>query len=298
MLPAPSALGLAIFAAAGGAVGQPGSRWDLAFKFIWPVTAINGYSTPLSAASLGVLGLIVLRLRRANALNFEPAGGVLAAAFILLYLATPQWLQGTAYVDVRVLVAAALVLPAFVSVRFPNSIWRRNVLAILACLVAVNLAYVAVVWTSYRADYREIIASFAQIGKGAKILVAREGDETPFRDQDWPPMSHAPVLAVHYAKALVSATMAVRGKQPLMSRPEFQRLNAQDAHAITVATLKEIAEKGERARIEDEAFRHWPEDFDYIYLIGAPIENPLPKLLEALESRRRFTLYRIRKGPL
>ena len=227
--------------------------------------------------------------------EFEPSGALLSAAFFLLYLATPQWLQGTAYVDVRVLVAAALVLPAFISVRFPDAIWRRNISAILIGLVAINLAFVAVLWTSYRSDYRDIIASFAQLGKGAKVLVAREGEETPFRDQDWPPMSHAPVLAVHYAKALVSTTMAVRGKQPLASRPEYQRLNAQDAHAITIEKLKEIAEKGDRAIVEDEAFRHWPDAYDFIYLIGPPAENPLPAVLEELESRRRFTLYRIRK---
>ena len=184
------------------------------------------------------------------------------------------------------LVAAALVLPGFLSIRFPDPVWRRNVSAIFIGLIAVNLAYVAVLWTGYRADYREMIASFTQIEKGSKILVAREGEETPFRDQDWPPMSHAPVLAVHYAKALVSTTMAAKGKQPLASRAEFQRLNVQDAHAITVENLKEIADKGEKAVVEDEAFRHWPADFDYIYLIGAPIENPLPDLLDEVETHR------------
>jgi hypothetical protein len=108
-------------------------------------------------------------------------------------------------------------------------------------------------------------------------------------------MYHAPVLATHYADALVSTTMAVKGKQPLISRPSFERLNTHDNPPATVGELKAAAEAQADAQDLDEYLRHWTTDFDYVYLIGPPIPNPMPDRLEQMESGRRFTLYRIRK---
>ena len=40
---------------------------------------------------------------------------------------------------------------------------------------------------------------------------------------------------------------------------------------------------------------HWVSDFDYLYVVGRPISNLMPDLLEELTSSEQFTLYRIRK---
>ena len=55
-----------------------------------------------------------------------------------------------------------------------------------------------------------------------------------------------------------------------------------------MADLAGIAERG------SGLFAGWPRDFDFLYVIGAPGENPMPALLAPLRVERRFTLYRIK----
>jgi hypothetical protein len=43
--------------------------------------------------------------------------------------------------------------------------------------------------------------------------------------------------------------------------------------------------------------RSWPRDYDYLYVIGPHIVNPLPNLLEEVDSSTRFVLYKIRHAP-
>jgi len=288
MLAAPALVALAALVVFGGSVGQPGNSWDFGFKPLWLLVAANGYSTPLSTLILALIGVIVLRLRRTDGLVAEQGGLWLAAGFALLYLATPQMLFDTAYVDVRVLVAAALILPGFISLRFPDPVWeRRSGLAALI-LICANLGWVGWLWTTYRADYAAMIQSFGQIDRGSKILVARLREESPFSGQTLEPIVHAPTLAAVYNKALVSSVMALPGKQPLISQPGFEDLNIQDAGSVTVDDLARIA--GRKSGL----LAGWPQKFDFLYVIGPPANNPMPALAAPLRVERRFTLYRIK----
>ena len=79
MLAAPAVLAGAALVFLGGSVGRSGTSWDLGFKPLWFFVAANGYSTPLSAAILGLVALVALRLRRCDGLVLEQAGGWLAA---------------------------------------------------------------------------------------------------------------------------------------------------------------------------------------------------------------------------
>ncbi|MCW2274088.1 hypothetical protein GJ654_06595 [Rhodoblastus acidophilus] len=288
MLAAPALVAGAILIFSGGSVGQAGNSWDFGFKPLWLLVAANGYNTALSTVIVAFLGLVALRQRRTHGLVAEQAGAWLAAGFALLYVATPQMLFDTAYVDVRVLVAAALILPGFISLRFPDRVWERRASLAALVLICANLGWVGWLWTSYRADYAAMIQSFGQIDRGAKILVARLQEESPFSGQTLEPMVHAPTLAAFYNKALVSSVMALKGKQPLMSRPGFENLNIQDAGSVTVDDLARIAAR------TSGLFAGWPQKFDYLYVIGPPGENPLPALVAPLRVERRFALYRIK----
>ena len=39
----------------------------------------------------------------------------------------------------------------------------------------------------------------------------------------------------------------------------------------------------------------WHRDFDYLYIVGPRVPNPMPALLEELDSASQFVLYKIRK---
>jgi hypothetical protein len=295
LLAAPAVLGAALLAGS-GASGHWQGRWDWTIKPFWLLVAANGFNLTLSAAILAALVLMALRLRRAGAIRFEGAGGLLAAGFAALFLALPQQMQGESYlsyVDVRALTAAALILPAFIAIDFPDAIWRRNALLTTSGLILANILFTAWLWTSYRADYDAMIASFARLDRGAKIAVALEAIEDPFHDQTLAPMIHAPTLAAHYAKALAASLMAGKGRQPITPSPALEALKLYEVAPIRLPDLVAAASGWTPP---DEAYRDWPRTYDAVYLIGPPTENPLPGLLREIAVNRRFTLYRVDKA--
>src|SRR5215471_4339462 len=132
-----------------GAIGLEGTDWFFAFKLVWPFRIMNGYSTTAAAASMALLvGAIYIAARRGY-LQLEMRARWIAIGFAILYVAIPSRLFGTSFTDLRILVAAALVLPAFCTLSMP----RGAILATLTAAAAItlaNLAIVSTVWLSYR----------------------------------------------------------------------------------------------------------------------------------------------------
>jgi hypothetical protein len=282
--------------ASGGSVGGHGTQWYLGLKPLWIVLIMNGYSLLASAVGLALLLGLVLALRRRKALRFEQSGAWLAIAFAALYLAMPGRLFDTSFVDLRVLIAAALVLPAFVAVRFPDPAWAKSALAVAAAVTLLNAGVTLGVWFSYRADYAAALDSFARLPKGARVLIGHSGagDDPPIGNLAEYPVYELPVLAVHYADAFVPNFFTAPGKQPISVRQDLRRLDIPHAGPAPMKLLQQIAAQG--APAGTPAFiHHWPRDFDFLYLVGPRTPNPMPKLLEEVSAAPRFVLYRIRK---
>ncbi len=296
-MPAIPTLGLAgLMIASGGAVGGSGTQWFLGYKPFWILQIMSGYSVVASALGVAAVTGLVVALTRRSALHFEQSGAWLAAGFAVLYVAMPSRLFDTSFVDLRVIVAAALIVPAFVSVSFPNPAWTRATLAGVTAIIIVNVAVVLNVWVSYRADDAAARASFHRLPKGAKVLVGHSGDaqDPPLRNLSDYPVYHLPTLAVQYADAFVPNLFTAPGKQPITARSPWQRLDIPYTGPVPLVLLKAIAERG--APSSTPTFlRAWPKDFDYLYLLGPAIANPMPGLLEKIAAGPRFTLYRIRK---
>lgn len=295
ILACPPAVLLALMAWSGGTIGGADTSWFLQFKPLWLFATLNGYHLIVSAAATVVLlGLIYFAARR-GLLRFEPAGAWLAAGFLILYLAIPSRLFATSFVDLRIIVAAALILPAFVSLSLPDRRWRFAAVFAATALISVNLAVAAFVWMSCRADYAAMIRSFGKIQKDSFVLIAHSGDadDPPMRNLMEYPIYNAPTLAVHYADAFVPTFYASAGKQPIVARPAYRHLQVPYGGIAPIAVLKAVTE---RTVPDVPAFvRSWPRDFDYLYVIGPPVPNPMPSLLEELYAAPRFVLYRIRK---
>ena len=298
ILAAPAAILLAAMKLTGGAVGGGENDWHFQFKALWPYIIMNGYSTVVSAVTTVLLiGFLYVAGKR-GLLKIERPGICLAAGFFALYLAIPSQLLGTAFVDLRMIVAAALILPAYCTLSLPERRWK---LAALACVIAVilpNLAVVYRVWLSYRVDYADMIQSFDKLKKGSRVLVggSRVGDDPPLDDLTTYPISHGPTLAVHYADAFVTDLFTSAGKQPIRPRPAFERLDDGAAGPVPLFILTAIA-AGKTSDALPVYLRSWPRDFDYLYLLGPHVDNPLPKILEELAVSRRFVLYKIRRAP-
>ena len=281
-----------------GSIGSEGTEWFFAFKPLWLFRIMNGYSLSVSAASAFALLVLLYYAVSHKLLKLAPAGIWLAIGFAILYLTIPSKLLDTSFVDLRVIPAAALILPAFCSLSLPSRRSTNIALAAVGSMTLANLAVVLVVWLSYRADYADVIQSFNKIDRGALVLVGSsgEGEDPPFRDLTQYPMVYAPTLAVHYAAAFVPNLFTEVGKQPVQARAAVRRLAIPYGGPMPIRVLSAIA-AGQTPTDTPPFVRTWYRDYAYLYLLGPRIVNPLPSLLEELDGSERFVLYRIRRTP-
>ena len=293
----PTIVLIGIMLRSGGTVGGDGTNWYFSHKHIWLMHILSGYSLPVSAVGVVALIWLIAALARRGMLTFEQSGAWQLIGFAALYLAMPFRLFDTAFVDMRVIAAAGLILPAFVSASFQSRAWARGALAVVAAITLVNVALVTGVWLSYRADYAAAMDSFQRMPMGAKVLIGDSGDapDPPADLRDYP-MYNVPTLAVNYADAFVPSLFTERGKQPITARPEWERLDVPYGSVAPVQFLKTIAERGAPAGTP-LFIRSWARDFDYLFLLGPKIENPMPDRLVEVTRAPRFVLYRIRKAP-
>jgi hypothetical protein len=287
---------VALLTGAGGSIGGSGSAWHLELKPFWLLHIMSGYSFVLSAVSVTALIAVIYLLRLRGELKPQGPGLWLTATFLLHYLVLPSKLFDTSFVDFRVLVAAALILPAFLAITAPDrrTAWTLAIVAV--AITAANVALVTSVWTSYNAEYRALIESFGRIEKNRLVLVAHNGDapDPPLRNLIEYPMYHAPTLAVHYATAFVPTLFMAPGKQPVSVSPANARLFIPYGGPAPISILKGIAD-GKIAGDIPAFVRNWHRDYDYLYVLGTPSANPMPDLLERIDAGSRFVLYRVRR---
>jgi hypothetical protein len=298
MLAIPAAALFGVMQLTAGSIGSKGTAWLFEFKPLWLFRIMNGYNLTVSAASALALMVFLYLAARRGVLKLDPAGIWLAIGFALLYLAIPSTLLGTSFVDLRVIPAAALIIPAFCSLSLPNRRWTIAALTAVTGITLANLATVFVVWLSYRADYAAIIESFHKIDRGSLVLVGGSGDgeDPPFNDLTQYPMAYAPTLVVHYANAFVPNVFTEVGKQPVRARAAVHRLAIPYGGPMPIHVLTAIA-AGQTPPDVPPFVRTWYRDYDYLYVLGPRVVNPMPNLLEELDRSARFVLYKIRRTP-
>lgn len=292
ILAAPVAIAALALAAVGGEVGGSETTWWFEGKLTW-LFAINGFSRTLSLPLTAALAVLIYVLARNGWLRLAGAGPWLLGGFALVYLLMPFRLFDTAFVDVRVLVAAALVLPAFAVVQIPSPAGRLIARAVVGTVGLINLAAVALVQAEYRREYGTLIAALQRLEPRPRLLVAHAG-EAPDPPADYAeyPMYHAATLAVHYADALVPTLFTYPGKQPVATRPEYRRMTLLQGGPIPLALLARVEGTGP----VPEPLRFvasWRQDFGYLCIIGLPPGSDAPLGLEPVARGARFTLYRV-----
>jgi hypothetical protein len=283
----------------GAAVGENANEWWLTWKPIWFALFFNGYSVTLAVGSAAALTVLLFYCGLKRSLTISSEGRWIAFGFLLVFIVMPFKLFGSRMADIRMLTAALLVLPAFVTFSPRTKPLGYFISFVALAIILINSSYVNRLWLSYRSDYAAMKASFALVRQGSFVLVGRnatpETSSTLLTDA---PFWRAPTLAVYYANAFVSSLYTLPGQHAVEVRPDLKRLEVNSRTETyappSLATLQIIAQGG---KVPDapQYVDNWTRDFDYVYLLGPTGPNVLPDVLEKLTAERRFTLYRVRK---
>ncbi|WP_439393084.1 hypothetical protein ACRQ5Q_27735 [Bradyrhizobium sp. PMVTL-01] len=291
MLGAPMLVVFAALLASPAPVGNGPTEWIIGSKFMSIFGSLNGYSTELPVIEAAALIVLCYVLFRSGRLSLCRSGLWLTGGFALLFLVTPYRLFGVAGVDFRVPIAALLILPAYTRVSMSG---RAATLAVAVPIgiALVNVAVTTAVWLSYQDDYAKLKASFTLLDRPSRVLVGRSSDG-PIGFLQWP-IVNAPALAVS-AKAMVTILFALPGMQPINVVKEQRNqaiTDVIDYGPVPLPKLVALAAGTDDPRVP-RFLRHWTNEFDYLYLVGPRIANPLPGRIEELTGGTLFTMYRI-----
>ena len=279
LLASPVAVLLAMMAMTGGTIGGAGQDWDFGLKLLWFPRFMNAYDATLSLVT-GVVAIgLIFWLVAYRRLRLSEEGVWIALGLALLYLVLPRRLFDVAFLDIRVLAAAALVLPAFTLLK-PS----RIAAAILVGLAVVNGTSTLVAWSDRQSDYAEFRASFALLEPGTAVLSALHED-SGMADQS---LYYAPTLAASEAGVFVASLYSAGGMQPISASAPFQDLKVEQSLDYLPVPLADL--------LGDAPPRHaanWMKRYRYVYVIGTPRESPLAGVLVEIARGERFTLYRV-----
>ncbi|WP_238243009.1 hypothetical protein [Methylobacterium iners] len=293
----PALIAFGFMATNGGSVERDAMLWAPEWKIVLLFTTLNGYCLPLAFAGTGIFLGIVYLLAKRGALHAMQSGLWHAIGLTFLFVIFPvRFLFDTSFVDLRITVAALLIVPAFVVVSPPSRTWARLAGALIVAVTLLNIGSALAVSATYKREYQALIDSLGQVKKGARILAGHSGDGTdpPIHDLADYPIYHAVTLAVAYADAFVPTLFTGVGKQPIVVKPAHRHLAAPDGGIIATRLLRKIAQ-GMPVEGAPPYARAWTKEFDYLYVVGRPVPNPLPDVLTPLAAASRFTLYRIEK---
>ena len=299
ILVCPVTLMLLLMLWTGASVGEGDHEWWFIWKPLWFVLFLNGYSVTLAASSACALAILLFYSMRTGSLSVSIDGKWIAFGLFLVFIAMPFKLSGSRMAEIRVIVAAVLVLPAFMIFAPRPKSFGYFATAIIIAIILVNSTYVGYVWSSYQIDYKAMKASFGLLRQKSFILVGSSSvHDNPATLLLEAPMWRAPTLAVYYANAFVSSLYTLPGTHAVEVKAEWRHLDIngkiETYEPPSLAILKTIAEGG-NVPGTPQYIRNWQKDFDYVYLLGPHKPDAFPKVLVEIATDRRFTLYQVRK---
>lgn len=268
----------------GGAIGKSVFDWWFAFKLMWPLLVMNGYSLSLSITLALTIAALLIFLGYNRVFSLTRAAILIGFGFLIAYLLMPTRQFESAYTEVRLIPAIMTILPAFLIVSWPSRTIQSVAAFVTVAVILINAASVAFVWSAYRSDYAEIIESFRLLSPGSTILIARSDASRGGADA---PMYYAPTLAAHYATAFVPSLYNLSG--PIKKAPSKSRFEIQDSLDYLPTPIAQL----DSALADGTApahVRNWRNNYDYVYIVGDPTGS-IPDNLTFMMRSRRFALY-------
>lgn len=279
-----------LLSSTGGLAGEL-SYGTVLHKLVRLLAPFNNYSAVLDIGTfLFCAGLLAYGFWRRH-LSLHPHMRLPLAALALAFLLLPQQLFDAWSVDRRVLLVLALCLVA--ALKTPASVtggrWGRYVLLALLALFLVRTGVVIAHWRRADAIYREHLALLDRVERGSRVAAAVVGADRPHLGD--PPLWELPSLVVRRRDAYTNAIFAQEGHHIL-------RVRVKPSARFYRSPSQKFVVEGELAarRVDRNPYVEVPPHaFDYLYLVNEDlVPYRRPDWLEAVETRGRATLYRIR----
>lgn len=275
-------------------------------KALTLLSGVLAYGVPLEMVFLFAFWIaihaapVLLRAER----HWQAHAGLLLAggSLLVLAIAVPSHLAGTALIDIRFPAMAMLVLPAAVRPDFAS---RRAAMAVGTALLAIGIARTAwatVIWMAREADARSVERALAAVRPGDAVLPVAH----PLPRQ--PPIgrasfgvatsTHLPAQGIRWRRAFSPILFAVRGRQPIRVLPPWDEIAGSEAIPGAIRFLDTPPETA-FDRYRAGYMRCWRRRFDWLLVMNADTDDAgeaLPGDLELVTDEGFARLYRIRRG--
>jgi hypothetical protein len=234
----------------------------------------------------------------------HPVALIYLPAAALVYLAAPTMLADAGVVDMRLPSSFVFFAIAFCDWQGRSAREAKLFLAAVLALTVAHLAVIGAYWHHFDRIIAEFGRSFERIAPGSRVLVASNPDGARWTYKTV--LAHVPALVVIERSAMESLIFTHPGKQPLHVKPEWRDITPYDGDALLVEDLAATDRGDPTIRSvnpigtpQTPYWRHWRQDYDYLYVLYTPqgYQPPL-KQLEPLYRTDFFQLYRIPHGTI
>jgi hypothetical protein len=281
--------------------------YTLVSKLVALMSAIATYDLRADIAVVVILWTMA-RLAASGPLLRIHAGLVTAAVGLLaLALLVPSEADGTAFVDWRFPIMAALTLVAALRPGFRSARAGSVAACILLLVVLARTGWMAGIWQQRQADVTAVERALALVPPGAAVLPAEHvpdrwvtAPEGRYLLGRLPSYWHYPALAIPQRRAFVPTLFTTLGKQPLRVLPPWDSISVPEGRPAPVQLLRSFV-PSPAISYQIGYVANWRERFDYVLVMNADLpdrwdERSLPEL-EPLADEGFARLYRIRRAP-
>jgi len=268
-----------------GRGADTGDWFDLSAKLIWSISVLRDRWQWFDLASLGLL-LLLLYVAVRSRIGFDPRIGAAALSCLVAFLLLPRLLMGGAYVDMRALPLAWILI--LLAIRPPAERRFASGLAFIAlAFFAIRTGATMLSFIQRAAEQRTELGALAAIPRGSAVLsLVSRPCLTPWDDRR---DQHLPAYAIIARDAFTNEQWMIAGQQYLAVR-----LGRRHGFDSDPTQLVYPAGCPVRALSLDRALAIFPRAaFDHVWLIGHRLSRPHEMGLIERWTNGRSALYQV-----
>ena len=273
-----------------GKFASAGGHWVVSSKGrgLWYILKTFYYAHDIAFGVL--IAVCIIWAWRHRLFRLHPAGWIVLACAVPLYLALPASVMSATHVDDRLPIGFLFILLSLIVWEFSESRRQRAFVIAVAMLGIWRIAGVGIAFPRMNDTVAQLEQSELLIPPGSKILVATGRTNSAYFG-----MQELFAEAIILRSSLVSVVFAHKAQQVLVVKAPYDSIARLDEVVdLTVAELIEPSLRTAEAPHSRIYWSNWAVDYDYLYVAGGAAEpNPAPDRLSLLYRTGDFQLYKV-----